>query len=125
MQNALFKQQGLTFISMIVLLAFIGFLVLLVLKIGPIYLNNNKLADAVEAIQQSPGLANKTVAEIRTDLDKQFNMNYVDYITVADGKIVAQPGYVKVAFDYERVEHIIGNLSVLVEFHEGFETGKR
>jgi hypothetical protein len=52
-------------------------------------------------------------------------MNYVEHVTNDNIKIVAQPGYVRVEIDYERVEPIVGNLSVLVEFHEGFEAGNK
>ncbi|MBS3963791.1 MAG: DUF4845 domain-containing protein [Methylomonas sp.] len=125
MQHALKKQQGLTFISLVFVLALIGFFTLLILKIAPIYFDHSKVVNAIEALRQEPGIASLSKRDIESSLDKRFNMNYVNHIGVKDFVIVAQPGFVKVQLDYERVEKIFGNLSVLVEFHEGFEVGER
>lgn len=119
------QQRGLTFISLVFILGLIAFFTLLVLKIGPIYLNHSKVVNALQAVEESTDVASMSKHELQASLDKRFNMNYVEYVTKDDITIVAQPGYVKVAIDYDRVEHLIGNLSVLVEFHEGFEVGSR
>jgi len=125
MRSSLNKQRGLTFISLVFILGLIAFFTLLVLKIAPIYFNNSKVKNALAAVEQSVDITTKTRQEILSSLDKRFNMNYVEYVTQDDIKIIAQPGYVKVDIEYERVEPIMGNLSVLVEFHEGFEVGNQ
>ena len=117
------KQRGLTFISIVFILGLIAFFTLLVLKIAPIYFNNSKVKNALAAVEESVDITSKSRREMLDSLDKRFNMNYVEYVTHDDIKIIAQPGYVKVDIEYERVEPIMGNLSVLVEFHEGFEVG--
>jgi len=117
------KQRGLTLISMALILGLIAFFTLLVLKIAPIYFNNSKVKNALAAVEESVDVTSKSRREILSSLQKRFNMNYVEYVTDDDIKIIAQPGYVKVDIEYERVEPIMGNLSVLVEFHEGFEVG--
>ena len=119
------QQRGLTFISLVFILGLIAFFTLLVLKIAPIYFNNSKVKNALAAVEESTDITSRNRQEILTSLDKRFNMNYVEYVTHDDIKIIAQPGYVKVNIDYERVEPIMGNLSVLVEFHEGFEVGNK
>ncbi|WAR45527.1 DUF4845 domain-containing protein [Methylomonas rapida] len=125
MRSSLNKQRGLTFISLVFILGLVAFFTLLVLKIAPIYFNNSKVKNALAAVEQSVDITTKTRQEILSSLDKRFNMNYVEYVTQDDIKIIAQPGYVKVDIEYERVEPIMGNLSVLVEFHEGFEVGNQ
>ena len=125
MQSLPHKQRGLTFISLVFILGLIGFFTLLVLKIAPIYFNHSKVVNALAAVQEMPDIASLSKLEIQKSLDKRFNMNYVEYVTNDDIHIISQPGYVKVNIDYERVEPIMGNLSVLVEFHEGFEVGKQ
>lgn len=119
------KQRGLTLISLIFVLGIIGFFVLLILKIGPIYLNHSKVVNAMAALEQTDNITSMTQREILANLDKRFNMNYVEFVTHDDISIAAQPGYVRVNIDYDRIEPIIGNLSVLVEFHEGFESGSK
>lgn len=119
------KQRGLTLISLIVLLGVIGFFALLVLKIGPIYMNHGKVVNALAALEETDNLTSMTKQQIIDNLNKRFNMNYVDYVTDENFTIAAMPGYVKVEIDYERIEPIVGNISVLVEFHEGFESGTK
>jgi hypothetical protein len=119
------RQRGLTFISLLLLLGLIAFFTLLVLKIGPIYFNHSKVVNALKAVEETTDITTKSKREIQESLDKRFNMNYVEFVSHDDISITAQPGYVKVAIDYDRVEPIFGNLSVLVEFHEGFEAGSR
>lgn len=125
MQPVLKKQQGLTFISLVFILALIGFFTLLVIKIAPIYIDHSKVVNTIEALKNDPSITSMSTREIGSSISKRFNMNYVDHIHVDDFDIVALPGYVKVQLDYERTEKIMGNLSVLVEFHEGFEVGNK
>lgn len=125
MPSSLKKQNGLTFLSIAFILALIAFFTLLILKIAPLYINHSRVVNALKAVEGTTGIVTKTKAEIKSSLDKRFDMNYVEHVTDENVRIVAQPGYVRVDIDYERVEPIMGNLSVLVEFHEGFEAGNR
>ena len=117
-------QQGLTFISLIFVLALIGFFVLLGLKIGPIYLNHSKVVSALAEIEKTPDIEEQSEAEIRGSLNKRFDINYVDDVTQDDIKVTRQNDYLKVAIEYEVVTKIAGNLSVLVEFNDVIEVGK-
>jgi predicted membrane protein len=123
MRSLPYNQRGLTFISLMLVLGLIAFFTLLVLKIAPIYFNHSKVLNALEAVEKSTDITSQPRHQILESLHKRFNMNYVEYVTDDDITIVAQPGYVKVDIDYDRVEPIMGNLSVLVEFHNGFEIG--
>ncbi|MDD5268083.1 MAG: DUF4845 domain-containing protein [Methylococcales bacterium] len=117
-------QQGLTFISLVFVLALIAFFVLLGLKIGPIYLNHSKVVSALAEIEKTPDIEEQSEAEIRASLDKRFNINYVDDVTQDDIKVTHYNDYLKVAIEYEVVRKIAGNLSVLVEFNDVIEVGK-
>ena len=126
MQQTVANQRGLTFISLLIVLGLIAFFTLLALKIAPIYINHSKVVNALKAVEQTTDLTSKSKQEIKASLEKRFNMNYVEYVSLNDDvKISVQPGYVKVAVDYERVVPMMGNLSVLAEFHEGFELGSK
>ena len=118
------RQQGLTLISIILILGLIGFFTLLILKIVPIYLDHGKVASALAALKQMPEVQTKSEAEIRESLTKRFNINYVYDVTKDDIKVVKHGNYVKVDIEYETVVKLVGNLSVLAEFHDSFEAGK-
>lgn len=117
-------QQGLTFISLIFILAIIGFFVLLILKVGPIYLDHYRVVNALKALETTPDITQKSPDEIRLMLSKRFNMNYVSTLDVKDIQILQHGSYLKVQADYEVVEKIMGNASVLVHFDDVVEIGE-
>jgi competence protein ComGC len=116
-------QQGYTLISLIFILGCVAAVVLLIFKIGPIYLDHSKVSNAFSALEGQGNLAELSESEIRSSLDKRFNMNYVSDLKAQEVKIIKQGSYVKVEADYEVVRPIIGNLSVLVEFDDVIEAG--
>ena len=118
------KQKGLTFITIMIILGVLAFFVMLILKIGPIYMNHNKIQSAIAAVEAMPDVHALPKYEVRATLAKRMNMNYVDKITVNDFVITKRMNYLKVELDYEKVEKLMGNLSVLVEFSESFEAGE-
>jgi hypothetical protein len=115
-------QNGSSFFSLLLVLSLLGFAVFLVLKIGPAYLDNSKMTSVIKTIQKTADINLKSKPEIRSMLGKQFDLNYITHIKAEDFDIVTEPGHVKVGIEYERVVHLFGNLSALIEFHEGFET---
>lgn len=118
------RQQGLTFLSLVFLLAFLASITLLILKIGPIYLDHSKVVNALAALEKSVDVETMTEAEVRRSLDKRFNMNYVTDVTQDDIKVTKGGNYLKVVINYEVVKKIVGNLSVLVEFNDFIEVGQ-
>lgn len=123
MKHTTKNQRGLTFISLLIILGLIAFFTLLILKIGPIYLNHSKVVNALAALEETTDIEKKSKFEVETILQKRFDINYVDYVTLDDIKVISRPNYLKVEVEYERIEPLIGNLSALAEFHEVVEVG--
>ncbi len=119
------RQQGLTFISLVFVLGLIAFFVLLGLKIGPIYLDHNKVVSALDEIKKTTDIQEQSEAEIRDSLSKRFNINYVYDVVQDDITVTKYQDYLKVAIEYEVVRKIFGNLSVLVEFNDVIEVGQK
>ncbi|MBL6987021.1 MAG: DUF4845 domain-containing protein [Methylobacter sp.] len=117
------KQQGLTLISIVLILGLIGFFVLLTLKVVPIYLDHGKVKSALEALKAMPDVQKKSEYEIRDNLSKRFLINYVYDVKKEDISVVKHGNYVKVDIEYETVVKLVDNLSLLAEFHDSFEAG--
>jgi hypothetical protein len=116
-------QRGLTFLSIIFILGLIAFFVLLTLKIAPIYMNHSKVVNALSALENMPDIEIMSKREIQMSLNKRFNMNYVEKVGGDDMTIPKYSRDTKVEIEYEVVEKLVGNLSVLVEFSDSFEAG--
>jgi hypothetical protein len=125
MKASLKSQQGLTMISIALILGLIAFFTLLILKIVPIYMDHNKVAGALNELRNSPDLINMSEHEIRESLSKRFNINYVYDVTQEDIQIIKHGDYLKVAIEYEVAKKIAGNLSVLAEFNDVIEIGQK
>lgn len=123
MRAMLTKQRGLTFISLAFLLSVGAFLLLLALKIGPIYLDHSKVMTALAAVKEVPDLENKTPVDIREMIRKRFDMNYVTDVNMDSVQINKSGSYLKVEMKYDVVKKVMGNLSVLVEFDDVVEVG--
>jgi len=119
------KQQGITLISLILLLGLIAFFTLLVLKISPIYMNHSKVVHALETLKNRTDIEKKSKYEVMTSLQKQFNMNYVYTVKKKDIKITSRGGYLKVQIKYYVKEPLIANLSVWVDFDNFIEVGTK
>lgn len=119
------RQQGLTFISLVFILGFIAFFVLLGLKIVPVYIDHSKVTSSLAELEKSADIQEKTEAEIRDSLSKRFNINYVSDVTQDDITITKQGSYLKVVIEYEVVRKIAGNLSILLEFNDVIEVGQK
>ena len=124
MISSLKKQQGLTLITIVFILAIAAFFFLLGLKIGPIYMNHSKVLNSLAAVEAMEDIERLSKREIYSSFEKRFGMNYVDIVNNKDISITKNGQYLKVEIEYERVEEIFGNLSVLVEFYDFFEVGE-
>jgi len=119
------NQQGLTLITFILLMAVIGFLVMIVLKVGPIYMNHSKVVHALETLKNRPDIVNQSKHSVWISLNKQFGMNYVENVTKKDVKITSRAGYLKVQIQYHVKQPFIDTLSVWVDFDNSIEVGSQ
>jgi len=117
------NQQGMTLISFVVVMAIVAFFTLIVLKVGPIYMNHSKVVHALESISNRPDIENESKHEVWISLSKQFNMNYIENVTKKDVKITSRPGYVKVHIVYHVKKPFIDTLSIWVDFDNMIEVG--
>lgn len=113
--NPTFKRQaGMTLIGLI-LYAFIAFFIaILLMKVVPLYLTDQKITSIFTQLKDFHG----GPPEIRATIDKQLDINEIDNITAAkDFKITPiGNGGSKVVYNYEGRADIVGNLSIVATF---------
>lgn len=116
-------QRGMTLIGLIFVLAIFGFFVLLILKIGPIYLEHFKVVGSLKSLQETPELAKKSRREIRSLLEKRLDINMVENVAPEDIVVRKEGGVVTVEVSYEVEKPVLGNLSVVAYFDDRIEAG--
>jgi hypothetical protein len=117
MQNR-HKQDGLTFISWLVILVVIGFFVMAGLKITPVYLENFAVKKSLQSLNDEPLLGRKTVREIRDVLMRRLDLNSVYDMTKDEIIITRQGGATTITIKYEERRPIAGNISVVMNFED-------
>ena len=125
MQKSHKKQKGLTLISTIFVLGLIAAVTLLVLKIGPLYMDHNKVVQALHSLKNRPEIENASKREVWNALNKQFGMNYVYDVKKEHVKVTSRDGYLKVQIVYHVKQPIVSNLSAWIDFDDSIEVGSR
>ena len=110
------RQKGMTAIGWLIVLALIGFFVLLTLRMVPAYLEYQKVASSLSSIEKESGFSSP--GEIRRLLERRFDINYVTAITVQDVVIKPSGNGFSVTASYEASEHIVGNVYVVMDFEK-------
>ena len=115
------RQQGMSLIGLIISAFVIFFLALLVMKIVPLYLTDQKISSIFNQLQGSSG----TPMEIRDTIDKQLDINEIDKYTSKDFQISPAGNGFRVEFNYDGKAHILGNMYVVAEFrHQVHVSGR-
>ena len=110
------RQTGMTAIGWLIVLALIGFFVLITLKMVPSYLEYYKIVSTLESLEEESDL--KTPAAIRRLVERRFEISYVDRITARDVQIQPAGPYYKVTAQYNASEHLFGNVYVVMKFYK-------
>jgi hypothetical protein len=112
--RSLSQQKGMTGIGWLIVLALIGFFVLLTLKMVPSYLEFYKVVSSLDSIAKESGF--ETPGEIRNLLERRFDISFVNTITPKDVLIKSAGQFYSVRARYDARVHLFGNVSVVMEF---------
>jgi Tfp pilus assembly major pilin PilA len=114
------KQRGAGMMNVIFVLAVLGSVAWLAMKIAPFYVNNAKVANALENIKSQPEAARKNNSELQSDLLKRLGVegidrinreNFKDYVTIER----TATGY-NMTIAYDDLVPVKGELYVMVRF---------
>ena len=106
------KQQGVSLIGLIVVLAIITFLAMFAMKVFPTFLEYRSVKEGVMAAKKTDG----TVREIQNSFDKHADINRIDSIKGTDLIITKDTGETQVAFDYTARIPLITNVTLMIDY---------
>ena len=121
------KQQGMTAVGILMVLALIAFFTLLALRLVPPYLENFNVTSSLKSLQTEVGIKDKSPGEIRNLLQRRLDINDVanvkrENVTIAKD---AKSGLLKIAVDYEVRVPIMLNVDAVVVFSDSVEVATR
>ncbi len=120
--KTLTKQAGMSGWVLLFILIVMSFLVLLGLKLFPIYLESFKIDQAIKGVVEQPGIGDQTVQEIRHMLIKRMDIDDVRSVTgrnwAQHGSVTKKGKKVTISINYTNDTHLFGNLWILAEFEK-------
>jgi len=114
-------QKGMTAIGWMLVLGLIAFFTLITLRMVPLYLEFGKVASTLESLKEQPNITRLTKSEIIKIVRKRFDVNDVDNVDPKLIKISKDKGVMKVGINYERREHLVGNVDIVAIFDKHVE----
>jgi len=115
------RQRGVTFTGWLTILALIGFFVMLVLKIGPIYMENFTVKDIVSSLKEEPLITKKSSIEVKNMIMKRIDLNGIYDLPRDRVTVKKKRGVMAVSIDYTVQKNMVGNIDILVTFSEKIE----
>lgn len=110
-------QRGITLIGFIMVLAVIGVFLFVGFKLFPVYAEYYSAVTDLKAICKEPDAPNATMQQVRSGLDRRFNISYVESIdTKKDVKIITEGETRLVNIKYEVRRPLIYNLDFVAKF---------
>ena len=119
--NTRYRQRGMTAIGWLLILGLIAFLTLVVLRLAPVYLEYSKVASVLESLRSQPGIANETRAGIIALVSRRFDVNDVRNVDPKLVKTSKDRGKMIIGIAYDRREHLVANIDVVVSFDKKVE----
>lgn len=110
-------QKGLSPIGVLFMVMVFAFILMLFFKLAPHYLNFWTLRTVYTEVGDIPGINKQSVHEIENILAKRLIINsFRDFDPRKDSYVGKEDGVLKLQFEYEIKEHMIGNVDVLLSF---------
>lgn len=110
------KQRGMTTLGILILIAFIAIFVFAGLRLVPIYLEHMKIESVMNGVEQEFDGNNATPRDIINYIEKRFDVESVNVISVRDVKIKRSGESYEVAAVYSNRTPFVANISFAVDF---------
>jgi len=116
------RQRGITLISLVIIVAFVGSYAFALLKVTPFYLEQIKVNRVLSDVQTNLSGSGASLVVLRDALDKRLDIEMVRDLRAKDLSIKKgkSGGYV-VRAKFERRASYFGNLYLVVTFDESVE----
>lgn len=111
------RQAGLSYAGWLVVIGFVGILVVAGLRLMPVYLEYFTVKTTLDNVAAEAGVSKKSKRYVWDRLQKRFQVNDVDTVTIDDLTIeVDNSGGATFHINYERRTKLIGNLDAVAVF---------
>lgn len=110
------RQLGLGWFGLLFVLGVIAFVAIVVVKVGPMYLNQMKIASSVYKVATDSENGTAEIGQLRKDLQRYWDIEDIKYLTPREINVKRTQDGRYLSYEYEATEHLFYNISVLLDF---------
>ncbi|KTT57750.1 hypothetical protein SB8_13050 [Pseudomonas oryzihabitans] len=115
------RQQGLSFLGGLLALCIIAFLASTAFKLIPDYLDYNALTKVIESIGTNSDNQIRSVSDVYSYVEKGMQVNDIRDLDLQKAmRVEADGNHLQIHLDYEKREHLIRNIDLVVRFNRDF-----
>ncbi|MCF6236271.1 MAG: DUF4845 domain-containing protein [Gammaproteobacteria bacterium] len=116
------RQTGEGLTSLLFTLFFIGCVVLIALRVVPLYLEYFQVVSSLEGIAEEPETSKKSLKEIKKNLLRRMrDINDVERVNDEHITITKKKGLITISVDYEARVPMIANFDLIASFNKNVE----
>jgi len=115
------NQRGASTLTMLVMVLFFGALLTLLVKVGPFYLDDLTIQEAVESLDGTEGLSRMGPAQVMSLINKRLTVNNVRSLDLESFEIEKNGELVIIKLAYEKRTNLFRNLDAVVSFNHEYE----
>ena len=112
------RQNGMTYLGMLIMLVIIAFFAIVLIKVAPLYMEYFKVKSSLDSLAQEAKDDQSVLSpiELEKHLLKRLNINDVQHVTKDDIKITREGRKTVVEVDYEARVTVFDNLDIVARF---------
>jgi len=115
-RSALRREEGMTTLGLIILVAFVGMFAFAGLRLTPVYLNYMKVLGVLNGVHEEFDGTNPSRSAIRSSISRRFDVESVGEITARDVTVTSVDQGYEVRANYTHNAPFIANVSFAVQF---------
>ena len=115
-RSALRREEGMTTLGLIILVAFVGMFAFAGLRLTPVYLNYMKVVGVLNGVHEEFDGTNPSRSAIRSSISRRFDVESVGEITARDVTVTSVDKGYEVRANYTHNAPFISNVSFAVQF---------
>ncbi|MEX2476624.1 DUF4845 domain-containing protein [Marinobacter sp.] len=115
------RQGGASALTMLVMVLFFGSLLTLVIKLGPVYLDDITIQESIEGLEGTEGLSAMGTREVRSLIRKRLSVNNVRGFDAKQIEIETNGDLVTIKVEYEVRNNLFSNVDTVIHFKHEYE----
>lgn len=119
------KQQGLTFLSLVIVISVGVFFAMLAMKLTPSYIEYFAVKKAISRIAHDPAFSSMRKADMISAFQKSATIDDIRSVDAKDLSFLRdENGKTALSVDYQVVVPLFSNISVLLDFEASTDNGR-